>query len=90
VNTSGGYENFFEINGKRYSHIIDPKNGMPVENGVVSVTIIAKDCMSADALATAVIVLGKAEGRKLVENIDEVKAILITKEGIKLVFQKVR
>lgn len=52
LSTSGDYERYLEKNGKRYSHIIDPKSGLPVE-GAHSVTIIAPDCMTADALATA-------------------------------------
>ncbi len=65
--TSGDYENFFLKDGKRYSHIIDPKTGRPVSNGVVSVTIIGPDARTADALATAVMVAGAEEGMKIVE-----------------------
>jgi len=52
ISTSGDYERYLEKNGKRYSHIIDPKSGLPVE-GAHSVTVSAADCMTADALATA-------------------------------------
>lgn len=90
VDTSGNYENFFEATGKKYSHIIDPRTGSPVENNIVSVTIIAKDCMTADALATAVVVLGKDKGPELIKRLENVKAVLIIKEGDELVFQKVR
>jgi FAD:protein FMN transferase len=81
VVTSGGYENFFERAGKRYGHIINPKTGYPVENNVVSVTIITTDCLTADALATAAMVLGKEKGAELVEGLKDIKAIIMTKEG---------
>jgi len=80
ISTSGGYENFFEYKGKRYSHIIDPKSGGPVENNLGSVTIIAKDCITSDALATAVTVLGKEKGQKLLNTLGGIKAIIITNE----------
>jgi thiamine biosynthesis lipoprotein ApbE len=57
LSTSGNYENFFEIDGKRYSHIIDPRTGLPVQ-GVVSCTVIAPTCLESDAYATAFFVLG--------------------------------
>ncbi len=56
--TSGDYRNFFEHGGRRYSHEIDPRTGRPVEHGLVSVSVLAHDCMAADAWATALIVLG--------------------------------
>ena len=56
--TSGDYRNFFDYQGKRYSHTIDPRTGWPVENQVTSATVVAADCLTADALATAVMVLG--------------------------------
>ena len=77
--TSGGYENFLETEGKQYNHIIDPRDGNPVENNLISVTIIAKDCLTADALATAVSVLGREKGTELINSLDTVGAILISK-----------
>ncbi len=56
--TSGDYRNFFEQQGRRYSHEIDPRTGRPVEHGLVSVSVLAGDCVTADAWATALIVLG--------------------------------
>lgn len=57
ISTSGDYENYFEIAGRRYSHILDPRTGLPVE-GVAACTVIAPTCMEADALATALFVYG--------------------------------
>ena len=62
VVTSGDYERYVEIEGKKYSHIIDPRTGMPVDTGIASVTIIGGSAASADAIATAVMVLGLEDG----------------------------
>ncbi len=80
ISTSGDYEKFFTIDGKRYTHIIDPRNGKPVEN-MVSVTILAKTAMQADALSTGVFVTNYKEGLKLIEKLDGVEAVLIY-EGV--------
>ncbi len=77
VVTSGTYERYFEANGKRYHHILDPSTGYPVDNGLMSVTIIASSSMTADALATGVFVLGIVDGLALVEAFDGVEAILV-------------
>lgn len=63
--TSGDYRNFIEIGGRRYSHIIDPRTGYPVDHRLASVSVIADDCLSADAWATALTVLGPAHGYEL-------------------------
>ncbi len=60
--TSGDYFNYREINGKRVSHTIDPRTGKPIEHSLTSVSVWAKDCMTADAWATALNVLGPKEG----------------------------
>ena len=60
--TSGDYRNFFIQEGKRYSHTIDPRTGRPVEHRLASVTVIAARCMSADAWATTLMVLGPEKG----------------------------
>ena len=72
VVTSGVYERFFEKDGKRYHHLLDYTTGMPADNGLMSVTIINRSSMNADALATAVFVMGKEKGLKFLHehNID--------------------
>jgi thiamine biosynthesis lipoprotein len=58
VATSGGYRRFFEADGRRFSHTLDPRSGTPVNDGVLSVSAVHPSCMQADALATALTVLG--------------------------------
>jgi thiamine biosynthesis lipoprotein len=65
--TSGDYRIYFEQAGRRYSHEIDPRSAAPIAHGLASVTVIADDCMTADALATALIVLGPQAGWALAQ-----------------------
>lgn len=60
--TSGDYRNYFVSEGKRYSHTISPATGWPVEHNLASVSILAESCMEADALATALLVMGEEVG----------------------------
>ena len=60
--TSGDYRNFFEYDGQRYSHTIDPRTGRPVAHNVAAVTVVGASAASADALATALLVLGPEDG----------------------------
>ena len=62
VATSGDYRNFFERDGRRYSHTIDPRSGYPVQHRLASVTVLDRSTMSADALATGLLVLGEEAG----------------------------
>ena len=77
VATSGDYQRFVVIGGQRYSHIIDAKSGYG-GGELTSVTIIAKDAIEADALATAVSVMGVENGLALVEQTEQAEAILVT------------
>ena len=63
--TSGDYENYFAKNGKRYSHIINPKTGYPIKHDLVSVTVVASNCVLADAWATALLTMGAEKAMKL-------------------------
>jgi len=63
--TSGNYRNYYEIDGKRYSHTIDPRTGQPVEFEMAAVSVLADRCMDADAWATAIMVLGPEAGYNL-------------------------
>ena len=65
--TSGDYRNYFEENGVRYSHTIDPKTGYPIKHKLASITVISKSCMRADALATAIMVMGPEKGLAFAE-----------------------
>jgi len=76
IATSGSYEKFATINGKRYSHTIDPKTGLPV-SGVKSVSIICPSAELADALATPVVVMGVKIGLELINQIKQVACIVI-------------
>lgn len=80
VVTSGDYERFFEIDGKRYHHIIDPRTGYP-STGCISATVVAPSAELADAIATALCVLGPQEGIALVETLDRVEAIVVGLDG---------
>ena len=65
IATSGDYRNFFEIEGQRYSHTIDPKTCRPVNHDMAIASVVADDCMTADAMATAVMVMGHESGAEL-------------------------
>lgn len=69
--TSGNYRNFYIRNGKKYAHTIDPFSGYPAENGMLSATVIAPDCMTADAYATVFMTLGLEKACALGDNIPE-------------------
>jgi len=76
VVTSGDYERFFEFEGRRYHHIIDPRTGQP-STGCMSATVIAPDAAFADALATALCVLSPEEGLAIVAELPRVECLLI-------------
>lgn len=80
VSTSGDYRNFFEKNGKHYSHEIDPMTGAPVDRKLGSVTVIGDKAMTADGLATALMVLGETRGPALAES-QGLAAYFIVRDG---------
>lgn len=82
--TSGDYQQYFIEEGQKYSHLIDPKTGYPIKHEVTSVTVIADNCMLADACATAAIVLGKGNGLAFIESMEGVEAYFIYRDGDKL------
>lgn len=75
--TSGNYRRFYEIDGIKYSHTIDPKTGYPVQHGLLSVTVLAGDCMRADAYATAFMVMGFENSREFLLKQSGMEAYLI-------------
>jgi thiamine biosynthesis lipoprotein len=77
VVTSGDYERFFEEDGERYHHILDPRTGYPARN-LLSATVVAPTAIEADALSTALFVMGPQRGLELVESLPGVEAILVT------------
>lgn len=77
VATSGNYRNYFEQDGVRYTHILDPVTGKPEQTNLLSVTVIAPDCLTADAYATAFMVLGMEESKKVLDAHPELEAWFI-------------
>ncbi len=75
--TSGNYRQFYYENGVRRSHTIDPRSGYPVNHTLLSATVIAADCMTADALATACMVLGKDSAMLMIGKADDTECYLI-------------
>ena len=75
--TSGDYRQYTEIDGERYSHIIDPRTGRPAREAA-SATVVAPDCMTADALATALLVMPPEAGVELVDSLEDVECLIIT------------
>jgi thiamine biosynthesis lipoprotein len=78
--TSGNYRNFYVEDGQRYSHTIDPVSGKPIRHKLASVTVLARTCARADALATALMVLGEERGRQLCEK-NQIAAYFLIHEG---------
>lgn len=75
--TSGNYRNFYEKDGKKYAHTIDPRTGYPVQHSILSSTVLAQDCATADAYATAFMVLGMEEAQKVLAKHPELMAYFI-------------
>lgn len=81
VVTSGTYERYIEVDGERYHHILDPHTGYPAQTGIASVTIIADDGATADALSTACFVMGEQDGLALVESIPDAQCMFVMEGG---------
>jgi len=78
VVTSGIYERYFEKDGVRYHHILDPKTGYPADNGLAGVSIITDKSIDADGLSTSTFLLGVEKGLELIESLDNTEAIFVT------------
>lgn len=77
VATSGNYRNFYVKDGKKYAHTIDPRSGYPAEQNILSATIVANDCMTADAYATAFMAMGLENARKMATSLPEIEYYVI-------------
>lgn len=75
--TSGDYRNFYIKDGKKYAHTIDPRTGSPAGQPILSATVIAADCMTADAYATAFMAMGREEARKIQQQHPELEYMFI-------------
>lgn len=84
VATSGDYEQFFALKGKKFCHIINPQTGYPVDSAIIQVTVVAETCIDADALATALMVMGKEKGIELIEKLANTEVVIIEEKEEKL------
>ena len=75
--TSGTYNNFFEINGVQYSHLINPITGFPINHQTVSATVISKECIDSDALATVLMTMMPSEGIDFINQLSDIEAMII-------------
>jgi thiamine biosynthesis lipoprotein len=80
VVTAGDYERYFDLEGRRYHHIIDPATGYPAD-GCQSVTVVSRDTMLADALDTGLFVMGPVRALALAERLPEVEAMIVDAQG---------
>jgi FAD:protein FMN transferase len=80
ISTAGDYERFFEEDGKRYHHVINPRTGRPTE-GILTVTVIGPDGTMTDGLDTAIFVLGAARGLEMIEKYPDYEAIIVESSG---------
>jgi thiamine biosynthesis lipoprotein len=81
IATSGDYRRYFEVAGQRYSHSIDPRTGYPVQHGVASVTVLHPECMIADALATAMTIMGLEAGMRYAKQLHAAARFIVREEN---------
>lgn len=81
IATSGNYRNFFIHEGRKYTHIIDPRTGYPVDGSIVSATVVNPSCTFADGLATALMVMSAEQGVALVNTLKDTECLIIEKKG---------
>jgi thiamine biosynthesis lipoprotein len=86
--TSGDYERYFMVDNKRYHHIINPATGFPSNSACISVSIVCNDPIEADALATAVFVLGPEKGMELVESMPQVEVLIVYRKNNKTTIKR--
>ena len=77
IASSGNYRNFYEVNGEWYGHEINPKTGFPEKSNLLSVTVLANNCMKADAYATAFMIMGLEKSQALANELDNIDAFFI-------------
>lgn len=77
--TSGDYVRYIEKDNKKYHHILDPRTGYPADSRLISTTIVSEKSIGADAISTAIFILGLDEGMKLINSMKDMEAIFITK-----------
>jgi len=78
--TSGIYERYFEADGKKYHHILNPKTGYPVENDIMGISVITGKSIDGDCLSTSLFMLGSVKAVDLVEKLENTEAVIITKD----------
>lgn len=79
--TSGTYERYFEYEGRRYHHVLDPFTGFPADTGLAAVTILSASSLWGDALSTACLLLGVADGLALIDSIPDAEALFVLTDG---------
>ncbi len=80
IATSGTYRNYYKFNNKIFSHILNPKTGSPINNNIVSISVVAGNCMVADGLATGLMVMGTKKALALVNSLDDTECMIITRK----------